>query len=110
MVEREVRGTADREGAAEEEDEGEDTGNRGLLVSVDRQRSLATLASHARFSVCWLSGAAVAVAATTTGRCSSASISRFLGVFLSVVFLPFLSAPCRYRRVLTGGTRRGDLP
>lgn len=65
-----------------EEEEAEEMGHLGLSTSLDLQRSLATLASHARFSVWGLSDATAAggvAVATTTGLCSIARISRFLG-------------------------------
>lgn len=64
-----------------EEQEKEETGHLGFSESLNLQRSLATLANQARFSVWGLSlaTAAAGVAATTTGLCSRARISRFLG-------------------------------
>lgn len=65
-----------------DEDEVEDMEHLGLSASLDLQRSLATLASHARFSVWGLSApipAGGVAAATVTGLCSRARISRFLG-------------------------------
>lgn len=65
-----------------DKDEVEDMEHRGLSASLDLQRSLATLASHARFSVWGLSTpipAGGVAAATATGLCSRARISRFLG-------------------------------
>ena len=76
-MEREDRGRAEGEG---DEEEDEETGNLGLGVSVDLQRSLATLASQVRFSVCKVvSAEAAAAAGTTTGLCSRARISAAAG-------------------------------
>lgn len=84
---REARGTAVKAVAEEIDEEGEDIeaedmGHLGLSASLDLHRSLATLASHARFSVCRLSATTAAggvAVATTTGLCSRARISRFFG-------------------------------